>query len=259
MSLFLADDVSSSQESDVQPNVVRHAVIPVSLPSVTGSPVAAAPSAAVVQPHADSGASASSAAAVSAEESGSLGVWEGRHAVSEEEEQLLQRAAEQMVDASVAANARYRLRTKTQDRTLRYHDHLETPVKAKAKASYHDHLETPVKSAAKAKAARGTAGTFGGRRRPKDPTAAVKFEKCHVEYQALRSKVQGEKNAAKTPKAKLRKPTEKQAAYHAKLQAKSLTLKQSNPGMRPYRYIQAAVKELAQERAALSLHSVESL
>ena len=181
MSLLLADDEPTSQESmgAASPQKPQHPASPCTPPprvEPEGQGVKVLPEEVpqdVVLPQVGQ-----SVAAVIA----------GEYAADERERMLLQKAATQAAKAQ-DANKRFRLRQKTPQKEK------DVP-KPEAGSS----TKEP-RPAAKSRAARGTAGTFCGRRPPTDPDAAAEFIAIRDAYNQMKKERREMKKGAKKEKS----------------------------------------------------------
>ena len=102
----------------------------------------------------------------------------------------------------------------------------------------------------KARALRGTAGTFCGRRPPKDPASRAEFESVRVEYYVLMAKDKEEVKKAKADKTSLRKipPTMIKEEYYKSVSKRIASLKEEMPGPPGLQYVQMACQQMQHDR-----------
>ena len=156
-----------------------------------------------------------------------------------------------MQNGASAASARHRIRAKTR------YDPVEpevgktqaTPQKKVGKtpatpdAKEKEKKETTPEKATKARAARGTVGTFCGRRVPDDPVAAEEFRHIRDAYYAEKARFMNLKGEQKKGKSKKNIKPPKAEAYYADMREKMTKLKQQMPGQTGSWYLIQAMKE----------------
>jgi hypothetical protein len=122
-------------------------------------------------------------------------------------------------------------------------DDATPPPKKKEKKG--DDAATPPK----ARALRGTAGTFCGRRPPKDPASRTEFEALRDAYYTLvaKDKEATQKSKADNSKGKV-PPTMKQEDYWTNVSKMIRCLKEEQPGLPGAQYVQMACQQLQEDR-----------
>jgi hypothetical protein len=131
-------------------------------------------------------------------------------------------------------------------RSLARNRSLETHRHRKKKEDGED-TATP----SKARALRGTAGTFCGRRPPKDPASRAEFDAVRDAYYVLVAKEKKATQKAKVDKSKRKiPPTIKQEDYWTNVSNMISCLKTEQPGLPGPEYVQMACQQLHEDRWA---------
>ena len=159
------------------------------------------------------------------------GVITGEYAALESEEKHLEKAALLAAKAQEAMK-RFRIRQKGP---------AVTPQKETAKPKADSATKEP-HPAAKSRAARGTAGTFCGRKPPSDPEAAAEFAAIRDAYYELKADIRASKKKGKPPSA---------CEYLNEMRGIIADLKKQHPGQ-PSRWIMAEAHKVRRSRGSSS-------